>query len=100
MKTLGGRLIFALGACLQASAQTPGTAILKIDVANYQPYTYDAFDIQKFATAPVAMTLTQPGRAFDFFLFVGDIAAVNGQPSNGLWTARRTTLFFEPHTVP
>ena len=81
-------------------AQAPKAAILRIDVANYQPYTYDVFDIQKFATAPVASTLTQPGRAFDFFVIFGDIVAVNGKPVKGLWTARGTTLFFEPNAVP
>ncbi len=80
-------------------AQTPGAAILRIDIANYQPYTYDVFEIQKFATAPVATTLTQPGRAFDFFVIFGDIVAVNGKPAKGLWTARGTTLFFEPNAV-
>jgi uncharacterized protein (TIGR03437 family) len=81
-------------------AQTTGAAMLRIDVANYQPYTYDVFDIQKFATAPIPTTLTQPGRAFDFFVITGDIVAVNGKPVKGLWTARATTFFFEPNAVP
>jgi uncharacterized protein (TIGR03437 family) len=81
-------------------AETPGATSLRIDIANYQSYTYDVFDIQKFATAPVASTLTQPGRAFDFFVIFGDIVAVNGKPVKGLWTARGTTLFFEPNAVP
>jgi uncharacterized protein (TIGR03437 family) len=80
-------------------AQTTGATILKIDIANYQPYTYDTFDIQKFASAPVA-TPTPTGRAFEFFVFVGDIVAINGKPVKGLWTARSTTFFFEPNAVP
>ena len=28
----------------------PGATILRIDIANYVPYTYDTFDIQKFST--------------------------------------------------
>jgi uncharacterized protein (TIGR03437 family) len=84
-------------------AQTPGgSAILKIDVANYVPYGYDAFDIQKFATAPVLTPASGPGggRAFGFFVFIGDIVAVNGKPFKGLWTARGTTFSFEPNAVP
>lgn len=80
-------------------AQTPGAAILRIDISNYVPYTYDTIDIQKLATAPV---LTPPygGKAFSFFVFIGDIVAVNGQPVKGLWTARSTTMSFEPNAVP
>src|SRR6516164_1848412 len=81
-------------------AQTPGVAIMRIDIANYVPYTYDA-DIQKFATAPV-LTPFPPngGRAFSVFAFIGDIVAVNGKPAKGLWTARGTTFSFEPNAVP
>ena len=84
-----------------AEAQTPGTTTLTIDIANYVPYTYDVFDTQKFATAP-ALTPLAPlgGRAFQFFVFIGDIVAVNGKPVKGLWTARSTTFSFEPNAVP
>jgi len=82
-------------------AQTPGAAILRIDIANYVPYTYDTFDIQKFATAPV-LTPFPPdgGKAFGFFVFIGDIVAVNGKPAKGLWTARSTVFSFGPNAVP
>ena len=81
-------------------AQTPGVAIMRIDIANYVPYTYDA-DIQKFATAPV-LTPFPPngGRAFSVFAFIGDIVAVNGKPAKGLWTARTTNFSFEPNAAP
>jgi uncharacterized protein (TIGR03437 family) len=83
-------------------AQTPGVAIMRIDIANYVPYGYDVFDIQKFATAPVLTPASGPGggRAFGFFVFIGDIVAVNGKPVKGLWTARGTTFSFEPNAVP
>jgi uncharacterized protein (TIGR03437 family) len=82
-------------------AQTPGAAILKIDIANYVPYTYDTTDIQKFASAPV-LTPFPPdgGKAFGFFVFIGDIVAVNGNPAKGLWTARSTVMSFQPNAVP
>src|SRR5713226_1014046 len=81
-------------------AQTPSATILRIDIANYVPYNYDAFDIQKFATAPVATPSPMLGRAFGFFVFIGDIVAVNGKPVKGLWTARATGFSFEPNAVP
>jgi uncharacterized protein (TIGR03437 family) len=82
-------------------AQTTGAAILRIDIANYVPYTYDT-DIQKFATAPVLTPASGPGggRAFQFFVFIGDIVAVNGKPVKGLWTARGTTFSFDPNAAP
>jgi uncharacterized protein (TIGR03437 family) len=80
-------------------AQTAGTAILKIDIANYVPYTYEVFDYGKFATVPT-LTPPPPGRTFSFFVFIGDIVAVNGKPVKGLWTARGTTFFFDPNAVP
>src|SRR6516165_10428120 len=93
--------LLALATCpLSAEAQTPDAAILTLDIANYVPYHYDAFDIQKFATAPVLTPFGGTGRAFSFFVFIGDIVAVNGKPAKGLWTARATTVFFEPNAVP
>src|SRR5258708_38383122 len=64
-------------------AQTPGAAILRIDIANYKPYTYAVFEIQKLATTPVATALTQPGRAFAFFVIFGDIVAFNVRLGKG-----------------
>src|SRR5579859_2342156 len=53
-------------------AQTTGATILRIDIADYVPYTYDVFDIQKFGTAPVLTpTPMNGGRAFGFFVFIG-----------------------------
>ena len=85
--------------CHLAQGQSAPTTLLKIDIANYVPYGYDVFDYGKFATAPV-LTPPPPGKAFSFFVFIGDIVAVNGKPAKGLWTARGTTIFFEPNAVP
>jgi len=86
--------------CNLALGQSTQTALLKIDIANYVPYGYDVFDIQKFATAPVLTpNASTGGRAFTFFVFIGDIVAVNGKPVKGLWTARGTTFSFEPSAV-
>src|SRR5215471_3162496 len=85
-----------------AQGQSAPATLLKIDIANYVPYGYDVFDIQKFATAPVLTPASGPGggKAFGFFVFIGDIVAVNGKPVKGLWTARGTTFSFEPNAVP
>jgi uncharacterized protein (TIGR03437 family) len=92
--------LLALATCpLSAEAQTPGAAILRIDVANYVPYHYDAFDIQKFGTAPMLTPTPGTGKAFDFFVFIGDIVAVNGKPVKGLWTARSTVFGFDPNAT-
>ena len=92
--------LLALATCpLSAEAQTPGAAILRIDVANYVPYHYDAFDIQKFGTAPMLTPTPGNGKAFDFFVFIGDIVAVNGKPVKGLWTARSTVFGFDPNAT-
>jgi uncharacterized protein (TIGR03437 family) len=93
-----GLLALATFSC-SGQAQTSGAAILRIDIANYVNYTYDVFDYGKFATVPAA-TPPPPGHAFNFFVFIGDIVAVNGKPVKGLWTARATTFFFEPNAVP
>lgn len=99
-KTLAMTVLLAAAYCNPTLGQSAQTTLLKIDIANYVPYTYDAFDIQKFATAP-SLTPTPPfGRAFEFFVFIGDIVAVNGKPVKGLWTARGTTLIFDPNAVP
>jgi|SRR5215471_2560940 len=102
-KALSVGLLAAVLSPWAGHAQTAGTAILKIDIANYVPYSYDIFDIQKFASAPVLTPtpmLPNGGRAFTFFVFIGDIVAVNGKPAKGLWTARGTTMSFEPNAVP
>ena len=93
-----GLLALATLPC-SGQAQTSGAAILRIDIANYVNYTFDVFDYGKFATVP-APTPPPPGHAFNFFVFIGDIVAVNGKPAKGLWTARATTVFFEPNAVP
>ena len=92
-------VLLAAVCCCLASGQSTQTTLLKIDIANYVPYTYDVFDFQKFASVPLA-TPMPPGRAFSFFVFIGDIVAVNGKPVKGLWTARGTTFFFDPNGVP
>ena len=98
VETIAMTVLLAVVCCCLASGQSAPTTLLKIDVANYVPYTYDVFDFGKFATVPVG-TPPPPGKAFSFFVFIGDIVAVNGKPAKGLWTARGTTVFFDPNAV-
>ena len=101
-ETIAASVLLAAVYCNLALGQPTQTTLLRIDIANYVPYGYDVFDIQKFATAPVLTPASGPGggRAFQFFVFIGDIVAVNGKPVKGLWTARGTTFSFEPNAVP
>jgi uncharacterized protein (TIGR03437 family) len=100
LQTIAMAVFLTAAYCNPALGQSTQTTLLRIDIADYVPYTYDTFDIQKFATAP-SLTPTPPtGRAFEFFVFIGDIVAVNGKAVKGLWTARGTTLFFDPNAVP
>jgi uncharacterized protein (TIGR03437 family) len=101
-ETLAMTILSAAVYCNLALGQSTQTTLLTIDIANYVPYGYDVFDTQKFATAPVLTPASGPGgaRAFQFFVFIGDIVAVNGKPVKGLWTARGTTFSFEPNAVP
>lgn len=93
-------ILLAAVYCNLALGQSTKATLLRIDIANYVPYTYDVFDVQKFATAPLLTPTPQTGRAFGFFNFIGDIVAVNGTAVKGLWTARGTPLFFDPNAVP
>jgi len=97
MKRLATTVIAVLGSALACAAQS---SLLTIEIDNYVPYHYDVFDHGKFATAPVFTPQAFSGHAFDFFVFVGDIVAVNGKPAKGLWTARVTAFFFEPNAAP
>ena len=83
-----------------AFGQPAPTTLLRIDIADYVPYHYDVFDHQKFATAPTLTPMIPGPGAFDFFVQIGDIVAVNGKPVKGLWTARVTNFFFEPNAAP
>src|SRR5689334_30629 len=69
-----------------ALGQSMQTTLLRIDIQDYVPYHYDVFDNQKFGTAPVLTPYLPSRGAFDFFVQIGDIVAVNGKPVKGLWT--------------
>jgi len=100
-KTLLMTVLLAAVCCHLALGQSTQTTLLKIDIQDYVPYNYDVYDNQKFASAPVLTPIVPMGaKAFGFFVFIGDIVAVNGKPVKGLWTARATGFSFEPNAVP
>lgn len=96
---LSGNLVELAKAQVTGVGRPAPTTLLTIDIADYVPYHYDVFDHAKFGTASVP-TQAAGGRPFDFFVFVGDIIAVNGKPAKGLWTARVTGFIFEPNAAP
>jgi uncharacterized protein (TIGR03437 family) len=100
-ETVAMTTLLAAMYCNLALGQSTRTTLLKIDIQDYIPYNYDVYDNQKFASAPVLTPIVPMGaKAFGFFVFIGDIVAVNGKPVKGLWTARATTFSFEPNAVP
>src|SRR6266481_6080829 len=100
-ETVAMTILLAAVYCNLALGQSTQTTLLRIDIQDYVPYNYDVFDIPKFATTSVLTPFpTNGGKAFSFFVFIGDIVAVNGKPAKGLWTARGTTFSFEPNAVP
>jgi hypothetical protein len=82
----------------QAQIATPAT-ILEIDVENIVQYHEDIFDVSKFGTNP---TVTMPvvPRNFDYFLIIGDIVAVNGQPAKGTFANTTRMINLRPAPTP
>jgi uncharacterized protein (TIGR03437 family) len=82
---------------VQAQALSP--TILRVDVENIVQYHEDISDFTKFATNP---NITSPvvARNFGYFLIVGDIVAVNGQPARGTFTNTTRTLSMRPSPNP
>src|SRR5216683_5139426 len=78
--------VFCAAACSQPSlAQVPPPTILEVDVENFLAYFEDSSDVSKFATNPNPTTAVVQ-RNFYFYVFIGDIVAVNGQPAKGTMT--------------
>jgi uncharacterized protein (TIGR03437 family) len=80
-------------------AQVLSPTILEIDVENIVQYHEDTSDFTKFATNP---NVTSPALAknFGYFVIVGDIVAVNGQPAKGTFTNTTRTLTLRPSPNP
>jgi uncharacterized protein (TIGR03437 family) len=86
--------MLALAGCFAAAAQP----ILTIDVDNYVPYHNDVADPATFASTP--NTTAGTVRAFQRFVFIGDIVAVNGEAAKGIWTASATNVLLSPTPPP
>src|SRR5260370_17753333 len=72
------RLKIPLGNCMASTYRNSQSTLPDTS----DPYNYNDFDVQKFATAPVLAPFpTNGGKAFTFFVFIADIVAVNGKPS-------------------
>src|SRR5207244_2218466 len=77
--------------CTLARGQGTPATILEIDVENFVQYVEDTTDLSKFATDPNVTTAIPP-KNFNFFLQIGDIVAVNGQPAKGTLTRNTRSL--------
>ena len=91
MRRLAATTIATLGAIGVMQGAEP---LLTIEVHNYVPYHVDVADPATFASSPG----TTPGvaRVFQRFVFMGDIASVNGQPAKGIWTATAVNILASP----
>lgn len=81
-----------------ALAQAASPVILTIDVENYVQYRGDDPDPSKLATNP--NPTTAPTITFLQNVQVGDIVAVNGKPTKGLWQNRFVIMPFRPNPTP
>jgi hypothetical protein len=76
--------------------------ILKIDLENFVQYQSDTSDLSQYAINP---GVTSPGailasKDFWYGVALGDIVAVNGQPTKGLYTAYARAIAVSPGAAP
>jgi uncharacterized protein (TIGR03437 family) len=93
-------LVAVCGSLGRAQAPPPPpTTILEIDVENSVRYQEDTSDLSRFATDPNVTTAVPP-RNFYFRMNIGDIVAVNGQPTKGTMTRNVRTIDSSPAPNP
>ena len=98
-KSLAVTVISATVQCTLLHGQTAPPLILQIETehnVNYFPYV----SVYTRLASDPNRTAAVPPRFFAQSIEVGDIVSVNGQPAQGSWVSRWTTLpFFEPAFV-
>jgi hypothetical protein len=99
-------MIFAALCCYPARGQSP-PAVLKVELQNLVFYEIDTADSSQFGInrdmTLSTLSCTAPsfqGHLGNRFVALGDIVAVNGQPSKGTYAASGTTLCISPTPVP
>jgi len=86
-------IAFASSACL---AQVKPTTV-QVDVANFVLYNYDTFDPNQFGTNPAATNVMM--KTYNYHISIGDIVAVNGEPSKGTLLCTHTMFVLSPAAV-
>ncbi len=90
-------LLLAASSC----AQTPPPVVLEIQGQNWVSYYGDIFDFAKFAFDPGIATPSRPTKAFESFVDIVDIVAVNGRPASGTWiNTGSPQLRLDPNAAP
>jgi hypothetical protein len=94
----------AVLACHLASAQQPPVTVT-VDLANVIAYQQDIYDPVKFARNPNVTPSLGIGVGvgvanFTVVTIIGDIVAVNGQPTKGLYAARSRAIGTYTNPVP
>jgi uncharacterized protein (TIGR03437 family) len=82
-----------------ALGQATAPTILEVDVENFVEYQGDISDLSRIATNPNA-TPAAPPKNFFVATVLGDIVAVNGQPSKGTYAAGVRAIITNPAPNP
>jgi hypothetical protein len=96
-------ILLAAAASHLASAQQPTTTSLTIDLGNMVEYQEDIYDPVKFARSPNLTPSLGIGTGvanFAVATLLGDIVAVNGQPTKGLYAGRSRTISTRTNPTP
>ena len=91
--------LWGAASCVVSLAQVEPTTILEVDVENRVSYTDDISDVSKLGTDP-NVTTAIPSRNFRKSVTIGDIVAVNGQPTKGTFVGNFRQIFFRPEPTP
>jgi hypothetical protein len=92
-------VLWACVYCHLAIGQAPPPSILTIDVENVVEYQGDVSDPSKFATNP-NVTPSAGAKEFSVNVAFGDIVAVNGQPTKGVYVGRPVAILLTPTPSP
>ena len=98
-ETLAMTVLLIAVYCSLGLGQALPPTIIEIDVENLVQYHEDMSDFSKFATNPSITTPAVP-RNFGYFLIIGDIVAVNGQPAKGTFVNTTRTAGLRPAPNP
>jgi hypothetical protein len=96
-QTILGCLALTASLGLYASAQTPASTILTIEMENVVQYQENFANLPKNGTSTAMEAPIGPPSSFSPGYFIGDIATINGTKSKGTVFARNLYVNFNPN---